>query len=142
MASCIHCGKGLRGRQTKFCSRHCKNCYGNNRFQSYLAQQARGRARKLKLIAAKGGKCQVCGYCRNHSALEFHHVDPATKLFNLDLRALSNRKWAVVCDEAQKCVLLCSNCHKEIHNPDSLICWPSSPKAAEERNFGAGARRP
>ena len=39
------------------------------------------------------------------------------KGFNLDLRALSNRTWAGILNEANKCELVCSNCHKEIHNP-------------------------
>ena len=114
----MHCGKSLSGRQQKYCSRNCKNIYNNQVLQSYEAQQVRGKRRKLRLIAYKGSKCEVCGYQKNSAALEFHHVDPATKLFQLDLRSLSNRKWEVVQKEADKCRLLCSNCHAEIHNPD------------------------
>jgi predicted nucleic acid-binding Zn ribbon protein len=39
MKKCVNCNKGLRGRQTKFCSRNCKNIYNNLSYQSYLAQQ-------------------------------------------------------------------------------------------------------
>lgn len=53
--------------------------------------------------------------------MEFHHVDPASKHFQLDLRSLSNRRWSSVAEEATKCVLLCANCHAELHNPECLL---------------------
>ena len=121
MGNCVVCESSLRGRQTKYCSRKCKNDFGNNRFQSYMAQQRRGRSRKLELVRLKGNTCGRCGYGRNFSALEFHHRNPDSKKFQLDLRSLSNRSWAKILNEAQKCDLVCSNCHKEIHNPTSLM---------------------
>ena len=128
---CVCCTRSLKGRQSKFCSRKCKNRYTNNKHQSYVAQQARGRGRKIALVDLKGGCCEKCGYCRNYAALEFHHSDPAMKLFNLDLRVLSNRKWSTLIEEAAKCRLLCSNCHKETHNPDSsLDCEQKKPGIA------------
>ena len=60
-------------------------------------------------------------YKKNFAALEFHHSDPETKLFQLDLRSLSNRKWDAVLMEVDKCRLLCSNCHTELHNPDCKL---------------------
>ena len=67
---------------------------------------------KLKLIEYKGGKCQVCGYDRCASALEFHHINPEEKDFTISgcSRSFENLK-----QEVDKCVLVCSNCHKEIH---------------------------
>ena len=121
MKKCIQCGKMLVGKQRKYCSRQCKNNYNNQSYQSYQAQQSRGRSRKVELIKLKGSQCVACGYNQNFSALEFHHVDPKTKLFQLDLRSLSNRKWERVLEEAKKCRLLCSNCHAELHNPDCSL---------------------
>jgi hypothetical protein len=65
----------------------------------------------------KGGRCSRCGYGANYSAMEFHHSNPRLKSFALDLRSLSNRRWEAIVVEAKKCELLCSNCHKEHHNP-------------------------
>jgi hypothetical protein len=118
---CLNCSKALSGRQTKFCSRTCKNTHNNLSFQSYQAQQIRGRKRKLQLIEIMGGQCGHCHYKKNFSALEFHHKNPKTKLFQLDLRSLSNRRWEAIEEEAKKCLLLCSNCHAELHNPDCII---------------------
>ncbi|MGD8926750.1 MAG: hypothetical protein PVG20_07855, partial [Thioalkalispiraceae bacterium] len=66
----------------------------------------------------KGNECELCGYAKNHAALEFHHTKPEEKIFQLDLRSLSNRRWELILEEAQKCQLLCSNCHAELHNPE------------------------
>ena len=113
--------QAARRTAKKYCSRSCKNAHNNLNLQSYQAQQKRGRERKLELINIKVGKCTKCGYGNNHAALEFHHIEPNRKSFSLDLRSLSNRKWEVVLEEAEKCILLCSNCHAEEHNPDSAI---------------------
>jgi len=118
---CATCHKPLHGRQRRFCSRLCKNKDTNNRLQSYEAQQRRGRERKLELINLKGAKCEYCGYKKNFAALEFHHPNPNEKDFQLDIRTLSNRRRDVVMVEAKKCLLLCSNCHAEEHNPDCVL---------------------
>ncbi len=114
---CLSCGAALSGRQAKYCGRVCKNVFNNQVYQSYKAQQKRGRERKIKLIEIMGGACLRCGYAANYAAMELHHVEPEAKLFTLDLRSLSNRSWNVSLKEAQKCMLLCSNCHAEEHNP-------------------------
>lgn len=121
MDICVVCAAPLRGRQAKFCGRECKNRYTNYHHQSYEKQQMRGRERKLKLIGLLGGHCSVCSYRRNYAALEFHHTDPAQKLFQLDMRSLANLRWPEILVEASKCRLLCSNCHAEHHNPDAML---------------------
>ncbi len=65
-----------------------------------------------------GGKCSRCGYAVNLAALQFHHVSRVGKAFQLDLRHLSNRNWQVILEESRKCILLCANCHAEIHSPE------------------------
>jgi len=118
LMKCLNCSKALKGRQKKYCSRDCKNKDYNQSYQSYVAQQKRGRDRKLELIKLKGSSCQICGYAKNYAALEFHHTNPKEKSFQLDLRSLSNRRWELILEELKKCQLLCSNCHAELHNPD------------------------
>ena len=112
-SNCIVCGTVLEGRQTHFCSAACKNKY----HQSYEAQKRRGLARKLELVNAAGGRCTLCGYSRNLAALTFHHAEADEKSFKLDMRSLSNRKFEVVRAEVEKCILVCQNCHAELHNP-------------------------
>jgi len=114
---CFICSKPLRGRQRKYCSRACKNKDTNHHHQSYLAQQTRGLRRKLALMAEFGGRCMRCGYDRNHAALTWHHIDRASKGFELDMRSLSNRSETEIQNEVRKCMLLCANCHAEEHFP-------------------------
>jgi hypothetical protein len=64
----------------------------------------------------KGGKCQVCGYCKCLQALEFHHRDSLTKKFKLSGINLTKYTWAEILIEVEKCDLLCSNCHAEREN--------------------------
>jgi transposase len=75
------------------------------------------RRRKVKaiLVAEFGGCCQLCGYARSVGALEFHHLDPASKSFNISYQGLA-RSLARQRAEAAKCVLLCSNCHAEVEH--------------------------
>jgi hypothetical protein len=85
--------------------------------QSYEAQQKRGLARKIAIVRTAGACCAKCGYNKNLAALVFHHTDSAAKDFKLDMRSLSNRKLEPILNEISKCVLLCANCHSELHNP-------------------------
>ena len=114
---CIVCDSELAGRQKQFCSLACKNATTNKKHQNYVAQQRRGSERRTLLIELKGGRCQECGYDRNHAALSFHHKEPSGKLFQIDLRKCSNSSWDRLTKEADKCLLLCLNCHAEFHNP-------------------------
>jgi hypothetical protein len=74
---------------------------------------------KLKLVEYKGGKCQLCGYNKSINALHFHHLDPKEKEFTISGKTLSFDKLK---NEADKCFLVCANCHSEIH--DGLIEIP------------------
>ncbi|MGN6586441.1 MAG: helix-turn-helix domain-containing protein [Solirubrobacterales bacterium] len=68
---------------------------------------------KRILVEEAGGECVLCGYSRCVRALEFHHLDPKTKQFELNYRGCT-RSLAVLRVEASKCALLCSNCHAEV----------------------------
>jgi hypothetical protein len=68
---------------------------------------------KRKLIERAGGRCVLCGYDRHPAALHFHHIDPATKSFILSRQGVT-RSFSEATAEADKCVLLCGNCHAEV----------------------------
>lgn len=67
---------------------------------------------KAELVGARGGRCEDCGYQRTIRALEFHHRDPRTKAFPLGgfLGSIERAR-----READKCVLVCANCHRGRH---------------------------
>ena len=74
------------------------------------AVTARRRRVKELLVAESGGACCLCGFARYAGALQFHHVDPSAKRFQLGGRGLT-RSLKILREEAKKCVLLCANCH-------------------------------
>lgn len=82
----------------------------------YLKKAVAERRRKIRAqaIAYGGGACQVCGYKKCTRALSFHHKDPKQKDFGLSARGLT-RSWEKTKVELDKCVLLCANCHMEVH---------------------------
>jgi transposase len=84
----------------------CKRC------RTEAVTRRRRRVKQI-LVGEAGGRCQLCGYDRYFGALEFHHLDPATKSFGLSIRGLTP-SIEVLRVEARKCVLLCSNCHAEV----------------------------
>ena len=90
----------------KFCSVKCKNKAATNRFR---------KNQKVKAVEYKGGKCAMCGYDKCIEALHFHHLDPTQKDFNLS-RLKKNKFDDNIKDELDKCILVCSNCHREIHH--------------------------
>ncbi len=69
---------------------------------------------KKKLVDLKGGVCQICGYSKCLVALDFHHIEESAKEFELSQRDLT-RAWEKIIEEAKKCLLVCANCHREIH---------------------------
>jgi len=83
---------------------------------------------KRMLVKEAGGKCVLCGYSRCVRALEFHHLDPKTKQFELSYRGCT-RSLAVLRAEASKCALLCSNCHAEVEAGIAAVPLNSVPDA-------------
>lgn len=75
---------------------------------------------KRKLIEKLGGKCQVCGYCKNTSSLDFHHRDRKQKESVIG-HLINFHRFEDAEREAEKCDILCKNCHGEFHNPELTI---------------------
>jgi transposase len=89
----------------------------------------RRRALKKILVEEAGGGCKLCGYSRCERALEFHHLDPKTKQFQITSHT---RSLARLRAEARKCVLLCSNCHAEVEAGIAAVPLNSLPDADPE----------
>lgn len=58
--------------------------------------------------------CAICGYNECTAALDFHHVNPEDKKFQLSMQGL-NRTNEKIVEELSKCILLCKNCHTKVH---------------------------
>lgn len=135
MKECLYCGTPLVDiegerrfrKDKKFCNQKChdkhkykkasiphkefKDKFGLNKYT------LKGIQRKLELIELFGGKCQKCGYDKNLSAFDFHHKDGYEKNFEIKIQYLKYKSIEEILKEVNKCMLLCSNCHREEHNP-------------------------
>ena len=91
-----------------------KRTYKDRR--EYLIRAVHKRRKKIREMAVdyKGGQCEACGYNSCLDALEFHHRDPNGKDFSISQRG-HTRSWEKVRAEIDKCLLLCANCHREVH---------------------------
>lgn len=101
--TCEACNKlyfYIKRKNTKQC---CNSCLANlRRFH-----------KKQMLVEYKGKKCIVCQYSNCIEALTFHHLDPSKKEFTLS--GSHTLKWPRLLAEVDKCVLLCTRCHMEVH---------------------------
>lgn len=84
-----------------------------NREQYNRKSRERRNARKQRAIAYKGGHCAACGGVFHTAAFDFHHLDPKEK--DIDPGLLMGASDEVLFKELDKCILLCSNCHRELH---------------------------
>lgn len=94
---------------------HMRN--GQDKQKQYTAQKERWKRIKVKAIVFKGSKCSCCGTQydgTNACIFDFHHLDPSSKLY--DWSKLRLRTWGDIESELQKCILLCSNCHRQLHS--------------------------
>lgn len=76
--------------------------------------QAWRKRAKQKVVEIAGGKCNLCSYDKCISALEFHHIDPNEKDFAVTGTNVT-RRFDLMVEEVRKCILVCANCHREIH---------------------------
>ncbi len=72
------------------------------------------RATKARAVALMGGSCEGCGRDGPTGVFEFHHRESATKEFGIGEDGVV-RPWHVIVAELAKCVMLCANCHREVH---------------------------
>jgi hypothetical protein len=112
-----------RNKELKNCVLLCSNCHievhkgEGEAFNGITSQSPRrkvvqARIEEVRIIG--GSECQICGYRKNPAALHFHHMFPETKTIGI-IDGCGNRKFEVVCKEVMKCILLCANCHRELH---------------------------
>lgn len=70
------------------------------------------RFKKRLLSYLECHPCSDCGFS-DIGYLEFHHIDPSTKLYTV--AGMAGKPWATVMKEIAKCVVLCVKCHKKVH---------------------------
>jgi|SRR5208337_672601 len=120
---CIDCGKKLYNKRNHRCrsclgiSRRGKGIYKTSIVKDGKVKYIHERRKNLRrqFIQELGDCCSKCGYNKYDGALQFHHKDPSKKEFGLSNKHL-NLSLEKLRKEVKKCILLCANCHHELHN--------------------------
>jgi len=90
----------------KYLCANCKKCASPKTIE-------RQRKRKKECLKYKGERCIICGYNKHDGSLVFHHIDPTQKDFGISRWTTASLERTK--SELDKCVLVCANCHGEIH---------------------------
>lgn len=89
----------------------CKKCQG---VVSIRRSKVTRKLRREALIEYKGGVCVHCLGVYPSPVYDLHHLDPSLKDFQFN--NLANYTWERILEEADKCILLCANCHRIEHH--------------------------
>ena len=73
------------------------------------------RKTKQKIIDGFGGKCCRCGYNEYIGGLDLHHTNVLPKEFSISAALRKQIPWIKMVVEVKKCIMLCANCHRELH---------------------------
>lgn len=100
-------------RASKQCIK-CGEIKTHSRGKGSPCDRCHFRDLKTEAVNFLGGQCSKCGYAKCNSALSFHHREPHKKSERLS-RMFSRVALARVLNELSSCILLCMNCHMELH---------------------------
>lgn len=91
----------------------CKPC-------RLLYGYARRKNVKLQAVLYLGGKCKICGFddLERLEVFDCHHRDPNEKDFSIFHQG--GKSFKSIKPELDKCDLLCSNCHRTVHQNQSI----------------------
>lgn len=98
--------RGNKGQLWHYYDSMCKACRLEYSFE-------RRKLVKKQAVEYLGGKCQKCGLVDNPVVYDFHHIDPKRKDFTIGKQHLTFERLK---PELDKCMLVCSNCHRKIHS--------------------------
>ena len=89
-------------------TKRCKACFVAHRSTQHIE-----RVVKAVKELGKELKCCICGYDKCVSSLDFHHLDPSQK--DIGVGQMRGHSFQRIKREIEKCVVLCKNCHSEVH---------------------------
>lgn len=103
-----------------WCS-ECKNERNRQRYKGYnKTSHQKKKIRYYNILNSYSDKvCSKCNYTSNYWApFDWHHVDNTTKRYELSSMVRHSEKEII--EELDKCILLCSNCHRLLHYEEQL----------------------
>ena len=139
MKLCNKCNKkqnetefGFKNKKLNKRASICKTChkaYSKDHYQQNTQKykdkankrnKERLQANREYITEIKKQGCSLCSES-NPCCIDFHHTDPTTKSGTVSQMVVSYLSIQTIQYEVDKCVLLCSNCHRKVHNGDLSI---------------------
>lgn len=114
-SSCFHIATRRKDGSPIY-RKYCNLCYKK-------VKDVRNRCVKRKFLEYKESlHCSKCGisFKNRYWICDFHHIDPRNKNFNLSSIFSSRPSFARVMEEVSKCIPLCANCHRDVHNENMV----------------------
>ena len=111
---CIDCGKEFWNKRKIKC---CKDCLAKKIRKRGSSSSVKRMIRNREFIKEykKDKKCEICGYHKYPEILMFHHKDRKTKSAGVNTLMKTLKSLDIIKKEIEKCMILCPNCHNEIH---------------------------
>jgi transposase len=88
------------------------------RVKNYNKVKVHRQKIKERAVEYMGSKCSRCHYDKCIWALEFHHLNPDEKDFSVS--RYQYLSWDKIQEELGKCIMVCSNCHRELHHQEYI----------------------
>jgi hypothetical protein len=112
----VHKGNSLNlDTYCKICRKEKGRANYNKNKESWNKTHNKTKLEKINKIQEIKKQSKGCSKCneKRHYLLDFHHLDPSQKLFQIGQG--ESKGWDKVLEEMKKCILLCKNCHTEFH---------------------------
>lgn len=75
----------------------------------------RKRVEEYRSITNKLKEDDGCSICKTKENLEYHHIDPSTKIKDISSLIVGGYSLEFIFKEIEKCEVLCHKCHKNLH---------------------------
>jgi hypothetical protein len=115
MIKCKNCRKTFKPilKKAKYCpcciNKGTRNLKGNSTRTRMI------RNRDFVNNYKKDKRCEICGYNKYPEILVFHHKLGVVKYNGINILMKTLKNLETIQEEMSKCILLCPNCHREIH---------------------------
>jgi len=103
-----------RAYNCKECQREYSKIHYKNHSKLYKSRAVSRHSKKREEFHQYKTNLK-CSVCRENRwwLLDFHHINPEEKEYNMS--RITDLSEAKVKEELSKCIVLCSNCHRDLH---------------------------
>lgn len=116
---CINCGRELPLNRFESGRNQCRDCRNARRKElrqqhpeKHRQEAAKRQKEQTEWLYSLKNQCFICGETEP-VCLDFHHIDPNNKDFTIGKNRSKSKENLI--KEIEKCVCVCSNCHRKIH---------------------------